>query len=204
MNNNNNNNETTLNDKTPPLSCRGQIIMSKTGENCPLAIPNQIFTISMHTPSLVKIHWDLLKLLYWNENRDVLQIDNSVKNWRNLPISNLKPDLRNINAHNKFAENPLAFTQVIVRKRNYWRTYNRRMDGPTDGHKRETIIMIIIITTTTTTILQIIIEIIIIIIIIIIMLVLSKYVYFGHIRAELGHLARSGPTWAPYRLFLLI
>ena len=28
---------------------------------CPLAIPNQISTISMHIPSLVKIHWCLLK-----------------------------------------------------------------------------------------------------------------------------------------------
>ena len=28
--------------------------------------------------------------------------DNSVKIWRNLPISNPKPDIYNINAHNKF------------------------------------------------------------------------------------------------------
>ena len=49
------------------------------------------------------------------------QADNSVKNWRNLPISNRKPDLHNINAHTKFGENPLLFTQVIVRKRKYGR-----------------------------------------------------------------------------------
>ena len=50
--------------------------------------------------------------------------DNSVKNWRNLPISNPKPDLHNINAHTKFGENPLMFTQVIIRKRKmYLRAY---------------------------------------------------------------------------------
>ena len=47
--------------------------------------------------------------------------DNSVKNWRNLPISNPKPDLHNINVHTKFGENPLMFPQVIIRK--------RKMDG---------------------------------------------------------------------------
>ena len=44
--------------------------------------------------------------------------DNSIKSRRNLPISNPKPDLHNINAHTKFGENPLMFTQVIIRKRN--------------------------------------------------------------------------------------
>ena len=42
--------------------------------------------------------------------------DNSIKNWRNLPISNPKPDFHNINAHTKFGENPLMFTQVIIQK----------------------------------------------------------------------------------------
>ena len=41
----------------------------------------------------------------------VSRADNSVKNWRNLPISNPKPDLDNINAHIKFGENPLLFTR---------------------------------------------------------------------------------------------
>ena len=36
----------------------------------------------------------------------------------NLAISNPKADLHNINAHTKFDENPLKFTQVI-RKRKY-------------------------------------------------------------------------------------
>ena len=72
------------------------------------------------------------------------QADNSVKIRRNLPISNPKPDLHNINAHTKFGENPLMFTQVIIRKRkmdgqmDIW-----QMDGRTDGHtdvQRETIV----------------------------------------------------------------
>ena len=70
----------------------------------------------------------------------VSRADNSVKISRNLPISNPKPDLNNINAHTKFGENPLMFTQVIIRKR---KTDGRCTDGQTDGHtdvQRETII----------------------------------------------------------------
>ena len=33
-------------------------------------------------------------------------------------MNNPKPDLHNINAHTKFGENPLMFTQVIIRKQN--------------------------------------------------------------------------------------
>ena len=48
----------------------------KIDKICPLAIPNQIFTISMHIPSLVKIHWYLLKLLSVNKNKTyVWQMD---------------------------------------------------------------------------------------------------------------------------------
>ena len=49
-------------------------------------------------------------------------------------------DLYNINAHTKFGENPLMFTQVIIRKQ---KTDGRRMDGLMDGltdDQRETII----------------------------------------------------------------
>ena len=46
---------------------------------------------------------------------DLSWADNSVKNWQNLPINNPKPDLHNINEHTEFDENPLTFTQVIVR-----------------------------------------------------------------------------------------
>ena len=53
--------------------------------------------------------------------------DNSVKNLRNMPISNPKPDLHNINAHTKFGENLLIFTEVIIRKvRTDDRRTNRR------------------------------------------------------------------------------
>ena len=51
--------------------------------------------------------------------------DNSVKIWQNLPISNPKPDLLNVNAYSKFDENPLLFTQVIIRKRKYGRVSGR-------------------------------------------------------------------------------
>ena len=40
--------------------------------------------------------------------------DNSVIIWRNLPISNPNSDLRNINEHTKFGENPLMFIQNIM------------------------------------------------------------------------------------------
>ena len=89
--------------------CCGQITLLRIDKICPLAIPNHISTISMHILSLVKIHWYLLKLSPGNENMDVLQADNSVKNWW-MPTSNLKIDLNNINAYTKFGENPLIFT----------------------------------------------------------------------------------------------
>ena len=51
--------------------------------------------------------------------------------------SNPKPELHNMSAHTKFGENPLMFTQVIIRKRN---TDGRTTDGRTDGqtHGRPT------------------------------------------------------------------
>ena len=64
----------------------------------------------MHIQSLVKIHWYLFKLSSGNENMDMWQAENAVKNSQNMPISNPKPDLHNINAHTKFSESPLRFT----------------------------------------------------------------------------------------------
>ena len=49
----------------------------------------------------------------------VSRADNSVNILRNLPVNNPKPDLLNVNAYRKLGENPLLFTQVIVRKRKY-------------------------------------------------------------------------------------
>ena len=89
----------------------------------------------MHIASLVKIPYYLLKLSSGNENMGVSQADNSVKTWWNLPISIPKPDLHNINAHTKFGENPLMFTQVIIWKRKRDRWTDRHTD---DQH--ETII----------------------------------------------------------------
>ena len=70
----------------------------------------------MHIASLMKIPCYLLKLSSGNENMGVSRADNSVKIWRNLAISNPKPDLLNVNGYSKFGENPLLFTQVIVGK----------------------------------------------------------------------------------------
>ena len=66
------------NNNTPPLTCRRQITLSKFNEICQWAIPKQTSTISMHIPSLVKIHWYLLKLSSRNENTDISQADNSI------------------------------------------------------------------------------------------------------------------------------
>ena len=50
---------------------------------------------------------------------NVSQTDNAFQNCRSLPISNTEPDLHNINAHTKFGENQLIFTQVIIWKQKY-------------------------------------------------------------------------------------
>ena len=56
-----------MNDNSPPVYCHEEITLSKIDEMYPIAIPNQISTISMHISSWVNICWDLLKLLSWNE-----------------------------------------------------------------------------------------------------------------------------------------
>ena len=99
----------------------------KFDEICPLAIPNQISLMSMHKASVVKIPCYLLKLSSRNENMGVSLADNSIKIWLNLHISNPKLDLLNVNAYSKFGENPLLFTQVIVRKRKYGRVSGRQL-----------------------------------------------------------------------------
>ena len=98
---------------------------SKFDDICPLAIPNQISLMSMHIASLMKIPCYLLKLSSGNENMGVSRADNSVKIQQNLAISSPKPDLLNVNAYSKFGENPLLFTEVIVRKRKYGRVSGR-------------------------------------------------------------------------------
>ena len=51
------------------LMCRRQIILSKVDKICQSAIQNQISTISMHIPSLKKIHSYLINLSSRNETR---------------------------------------------------------------------------------------------------------------------------------------
>ena len=57
-----------------------------------------------------------------NENMGVSRADQTLTN---LPISNPKPDLHNISAHTKIGENPLIFTQVMIRKQKYGRVSGR-------------------------------------------------------------------------------
>ena len=54
-------------------TCPRQITLTKIYEICLSAISKQISTISMHTPSLVKNHWYLLKLTSRNEKKDLSQ-----------------------------------------------------------------------------------------------------------------------------------
>ena len=65
----------------------------------------------------------------------MLRADNSVKNQRNLPISYTKPDIHNINAHTKFGENLLMFTEVIIWKQMDGQTYKRQLNRRTDTRK---------------------------------------------------------------------
>ena len=58
--------------------CLGQITPSKFDKIWPLAIPYQISTLSMHIPSLLKIHWCLLKLSSGNQ----IRMDGRSYNWQ--------------------------------------------------------------------------------------------------------------------------
>ena len=58
--------------------------------------------MSIYIASLVKIPCYLLKLSSGNENMGVSRADNSVKIWRNMPISNSIADLLNVNIYSKF------------------------------------------------------------------------------------------------------
>ena len=75
----------------------------------------------MQISSLVKISWDLLKLLSWNENTDVSWADNFVKNWCNLIISNPEPDLHNINAPTKFGKKPVDIYLKWLPQLPFWK-----------------------------------------------------------------------------------
>ena len=64
--------------------------------------------------------------------------DNSVKIWRNLLISNPKPEIYNTKTHTKFGENLLTFTQISSGNENTdGRTYDRQTDGQTDGQREQ-------------------------------------------------------------------
>ena len=94
-------------------TCLGQIAPQKFDEICPLAIPNLISLLSIHIASLVTIPCYLLKLSSGNENMGVSRADNSVNILRNLPISNPKPDLLNVNAYSKYDEIPCYLLKLL-------------------------------------------------------------------------------------------
>ena len=69
------------------------------------------------------MNWDLICPHVYRKNvfrcRDSLENkkkSETIKHRNYSPISNPKPDLNNINAHTKFGENRLIFTQVIIRR----------------------------------------------------------------------------------------
>ena len=62
--------------ETKIWACLRQIF--KIWWNLPLTIPNQISTISMHIPSLMEVHWCLLKLSSGNK----ILMDRWMYNWR--------------------------------------------------------------------------------------------------------------------------
>ena len=98
--------------------------------------------MSMHVASFIKILCYLLKLSSRNEIMGVSWADNSVKIWRNVPISNPKPDIYNNNAHT--TEVYSSCHPEMKNRRKDRRMDVRLMDGRTDRHtdiQRETIIL---------------------------------------------------------------
>ena len=75
---------------------------------CPLAIPNQISTISMHIQSLVnglvKLHWYLLKLSSRNENTD------GQPKWNHTILLLLCGGVSKSNRHKRIEDQPRNFT----------------------------------------------------------------------------------------------
>ena len=112
--------------------CLGQITPSKFDKICPLAIPIQISTISMHIPSLVKIHWCLLKLSSGNENMGVSRADNSVKFDEICPLA-IPHQIPTISMHIPFLVK-IHWCLLKLSSRN-----EKRMDGHMDV-QHETII----------------------------------------------------------------
>ena len=75
---------TSYHPETKILACLGQITLSKFDKIFPLAILNQIYAVSMHIQSLVKILWCLFKLSSGNENMGMSRADNSINIWWNI------------------------------------------------------------------------------------------------------------------------
>ena len=88
--------------------CCGQIPLRKT---LPISNPKlDLHNINAHSNFGENPMIFTKALSSRNENTEMIQADNSVKNWWNLPSCIPKYDLQNINAQTKFGENPLKFT----------------------------------------------------------------------------------------------
>ena len=74
----------------------------------------------MHIANLVKIPCYLLVIIQ-KQKYGCISGKYLCKNLTKFAL----PDLLNVNAYSKFGENPLLFTQVIVRKRKYRRVSGR-------------------------------------------------------------------------------
>ena len=74
--------------------------------------------ILMYVQNLVKIHLFILKILCEKEILTSFKGHNSVLNWRKLTVNNPKLDVVNINAYEKFGQNPFLHSHDIERKQN--------------------------------------------------------------------------------------
>ena len=72
----------------------------------------------IYIASLVKIPCYLVKLLSRNEKYGRVSGRQLRKIWRNLPISNPKPDLLNVNAYRKLVKIPSYLLKLSSRKEN--------------------------------------------------------------------------------------
>ena len=77
-------------------TCGGQVTLPKIEKISSLAIPNQVSKISTHIPSLVIIHWCLLKLSYGKE----IRMDGHMTDtWTDTRTSKLKPQYPTTNMY---------------------------------------------------------------------------------------------------------
>ena len=93
----------------------GQIALSKMDNICLLAIPKQMSTISMHIPSLVKIHKYILKLSSRNKKKTwMCQGQKTLSKSEAICPQQFQSRSPQYQCTHKIGENPLTFTKVIT------------------------------------------------------------------------------------------